>query len=70
MTFHVFCVFLHPQSNKKEIMAIYIKAIPTLKGTVAERFNEQAAKAETKRGSVDFSAQIEKARRILATANL
>ena len=51
-------------------MAIYIKAIPTLKGTVAERFNEQAAKAETKRGSVDFSAQIEKARRILATANL
>ena len=51
-------------------MAIYIKAIPTLKGEVAERFNEQASEAEVNRGSIDFSAQVEKARRILAEAKL
>lgn len=51
-------------------MAIYIKAIPTLKDEVAERFNEQAAEAESNRGSVDFSTQIEKARRILEEAKL
>jgi len=51
-------------------MAIYIKSIPTLKGKVAERFNEHAAEAESKRGSIDFSNQIETARRILAEANL
>lgn len=56
--------------KEDQIMAIYIKAIPTLKGEVAERFNEHATEAENNRGSVDFSIQIEKARRILAEANL
>lgn len=51
-------------------MAIYIKSIPTLKGEVAERFNERAAEAENKRGSIDFSKQIETARRILSDAKL
>ena len=51
-------------------MARYIKAIPTLKGEVAARFNEQAAEAENNRGSIDFSTQVEKARRILTKAKL
>jgi len=51
-------------------MAIYIKSIPTLTGDVAERFNEQAEKAEDMRGSIDFSQQVEIARRILQEARL
>lgn len=51
-------------------MAIYIKSIPTLKGEVAERFNKRAEEAELKRGTVDFSEQVAKARRILSRANL
>lgn len=50
-------------------MAYYIKSIPTLTGDVALRFNENAAETETKRGSVDFTKQIEIARSILAKAN-
>lgn len=51
-------------------MAIYIKSIPTLKGDVAARFNRKAEQAELNRGSVDFTSQVEKARRILSKAKL
>lgn len=51
-------------------MPIFTKTIPTLKGEVAERFNERAADAEDNRGSIDFSAQVEKAHRILEDAKL
>ena len=64
------CIFAARFSQKQLSMAIFIKAIPTLKGEVAERFNEQAAEVENNRGSEDFSAQIEKARRILEEAKL
>ena len=51
-------------------MAIYIKSIPTLTGEVAEKFNKRAEEAERKRGSIDFSKQIESAKLILANAKL
>lgn len=55
---------------KRNIMAYYIKPIPTLTGDVAQRFNERAAEAEANRGSVDFSEQVETMRKILAEAKL
>ena len=44
-------------------MAIYIKPIPTLTGKVAEKF-------EKKRGTVDFSREVEMTKRILEKSNL
>ena len=51
-------------------MAYYIKAIPTLTGDVAQRFNERAAEAEANRGSIDFTEQVKVARSILSKAHL
>jgi len=66
----ILCIFAASNNKKAQTMARYIKVIPTLKGEVAARFNEQAAEAENNRGSIDFSTQVEKARRILAKAKL
>ena len=48
-------------------MAIYIKPIPTLTGKVAEKF---ARENEKKRGTVDFSREVEMTKRILEKSNL
>ena len=40
-------------------MAIYIKPIPTLTGKVAEKFEKIARENEKKRGTVDFSREVE-----------
>lgn len=51
-------------------MAIYIKPIPTLTGKVAERFEKVARENEAKRGTVDFSHEVEITKRILERSNI
>lgn len=52
-------------------MAIAIKDIPTLKGKNARRFAEKADDVlKNKKGSIDFSKQIEITKKILANAKL
>lgn len=47
-------------------MAVYVKAIPTLREEVAERFILKSEENLQKRGSVDFSKQAVNSRAILA----
>lgn len=51
-------------------MAIDIKTIPVLHGEPASRFVKAADEALMKRGTIDFSKQIAKARTILNRSNL
>lgn len=44
-------------------MAVYIKPIPTLTGKVAEKFEKIARENEKKRGTVDFSREVEMTKR-------
>ncbi len=47
-------------------MALEIKPIPVLRGKAAERFVEEADRnARERRGSIDFTKQVEKMRAIL-----
>lgn len=54
----------------ERIMALEIKAIPTLKGKEAERFIKEADKAYQNKGKIDFSKQVKIARAILKKANM
>ena len=57
--------------KRQEIMAIEIKPIPVLRGKAAERFVEEADRnARERRGSIDFTRQVEKMRAILKKANM
>ncbi len=47
-------------------MALQIASVPVLSGEAADRFEKRMAESEKKRGSVDFSKQIDMARRIVA----
>lgn len=47
-------------------MAVYIKPIPVLTGKVAEKFEKAARESEAKKGTVDFSKEMEMTRQILA----
>ena len=60
---------VHNIKNKK-IMAIEIKTIPVLHGEAAARFVEAADEALEKRGTIDFSNQVAKARAILKRSKL
>lgn len=51
-------------------MAVFVKAIPTLHGRVADRFNEQAIASEVNRASVDYTEQVESMRAILTESEL
>lgn len=52
-------------------MAIEIKPIPVLRGKAAQRFVDEAERNATeRRGSIDFSKQVEKMRAILRRSNL
>ena len=63
------CKQIHNIKNKK-IMAIEFKTIPVLHGEAAARFVEAADEALEKRGSIDFSKQVAKARAILKRSKL
>lgn len=53
------------------IMALEIKPIPVLRGKAAERFVEEADRnARERRGSIDFTKQVEKMRAILKRSRL
>lgn len=57
--------------KRQEIMAIEIKPIPVLRGKAAERFVEEADRnARERRGTIDFTKQVEKMRAILKKANM
>lgn len=47
-------------------MAVYVKAIPTLQGSVAERFVKMSEDNIHRRRSVDFSRSAANSREILA----
>ena len=47
-------------------MAVYVKAIPTLRGKVAERFVKKSEDNLRRRASVDFSKAAANSRAILA----
>lgn len=51
-------------------MAVYIKPIPVLTGEVAEKFEKAARESEAKKGTVDFSKEVEMTRRILERSNI
>ena len=54
----------------QHIMALEIKAIPTLIGKEAERFVKEADKAYRNKNKTDFSKQVKTARAILRKANM
>lgn len=56
--------------KNKKIMAIEFKTIPVLHGEAAVRFVEAADEALEKRGTIDFSKQVAKARAILKRSKL
>ena len=56
--------------KNQEIMAIEFKTIPVLHGEAAARFVEAADEALEKRGSIDFSKQVAKARAILKRSKM
>lgn len=51
-------------------MAKPIKVVPILTGKAAERFDSTAEKTKAKKGSINFSKEIETAKKILAKAKL
>jgi hypothetical protein len=51
-------------------MAVFVKTIPTLCGSVADRFSEQASTNEENRASVDYTEQVESMRAILNESDL
>lgn len=51
-------------------MALFVKTIPTLHGSVADRFSEQAITNEVNRASVDYTEQVESMRAILSESEL
>jgi len=50
-------------------MALRIAAVPVLTGEAAERFDLLMELSKERRGSVDFSSEIDEARAILEKAN-
>ena len=55
---------------QREIMAIPIKSIPTLKDKEAAAFVKKTEEATVNRGAIDFTKQIKDAQAILAKAKL
>ena len=50
-------------------MALEIAAVPVLTGEASDRFDRMMEQSEQRRGSVDFSREINEARAILSKAN-
>lgn len=51
------------------IMALAIASVPILTGEASDRFDLLMEESEKRRGSIDFSKQIEQARDILSKAD-
>jgi hypothetical protein len=63
-------IFLILHQKLEYNMAVFVKTIPTLHGSVADRFNEQAHTSEVNRASVDYTEQVESMRAILKESKL
>lgn len=50
-------------------MALAIASVPVLSGEASDRFDLLMEESEKRRGSIDFSKQIEQARDILSKAD-
>ena len=50
-------------------MALAIAAVPVLTGEAAERFDLMMEQSKKRRGSIDFSREIDEARAILSKEN-
>ena len=50
-------------------MALAIVSVPILTGEASDRFDLMMEESEKRRGSIDFSTQIEQARDILSKAD-
>ncbi|MBR2469999.1 MAG: hypothetical protein IKB43_07600 [Fibrobacter sp.] len=50
-------------------MALAIASVPILAGEASDRFDLMMEESEKRRGSIDFSKQIEQARDILSKAD-
>ncbi len=63
--------YLCRRKNKERtnIMALEIAAVPVLTGEASDRFDQMMEQSEQRRGSVDFSREINEARAILSKAN-
>jgi hypothetical protein len=63
--------YLCRRKNKvrTNIMALEIAAVPVLTGEASDRFDQMMEQSEQRRGSVDFSREINEARAILSKAN-
>ena len=59
-------LFIYLCNKYLEVMAVYVKAIPTLQGSVAERFVKMSEDNLLIRGSVDFTKSAANSRAILA----
>ena len=55
--------------KKDNKMALEIAAVPVLTGEASDRFDQLMEESEERRGSVDFSREIDEARAILSKAN-
>lgn len=51
-------------------MAIPIKVVPVLTGDAAKRFDQKATETVAKKGTINFSKELEIAKKILAKAKL
>lgn len=51
-------------------MAVYVKAIPTLRGTVADRFEKISEENIRRRGSVSFSKEASNSYAILKKSQI
>ena len=58
--------FIYLRVKYLEVMAVYVKAIPTLKGSAAERFFKMSEDNLLRRRSVDFTESAVNSRAILA----
>ena len=61
---------LRCKKHNDKIMALEIAVVPVLTGEASDRFEQMMEQSEERRGSVDFSREINEARAILSKANL
>ena len=68
--FEIWNIITNFAAKLQGTMAVFVKTIPILHGSVADRFNEQAITSEVNRASVDYTEQVESMRAILSESDL
>ena len=70
ISFEIWNIITNFAAKLQGTMALFVKTIPTLHGSVADRFSEQAITNEENRASVDYTEQVESMRAILKESKL